>query len=273
MMMDWRNKLYQTMFTTDTKAGKEFNFFLFIAILASVLVVILDSVDSVQANFYNHLKIAELFFTLVFSLEYIIRLLVSKNPLNYAFSFFGAVDLVSILPTYIHLLWPGLAPLLILRSLRLLRIFRILKLIHFWPEEEALVEALKKSFRKITVFLTVVLILVLIIGSLMYLIESSEAGFTSIPQSIYWTIVTITTVGYGDIAPQTALGKFLASTLMLIGYGIIAVPTGIVSADLSASNSSQKSPKTCPNCLNSNHDLDAKYCKYCSEALIIGKGS
>lgn len=266
-----KEQVYQIIFTTETKGGKIFNFSLFVAILISVSIVVFDSVDSIHNSFNSQFKVAEVVFTLLFTLEYIIRLLVVKKPLDYVLSFFGIVDLLSILPTYIRLFFTGIPSFFVLRILRLFRIFRILKLIQFSSEAQVLGESLQKSFRKITVFLTVVLILVLIIGSLMYLVESSEAGFTSIPQSVYWTIVTITTVGYGDIAPQTTLGKFLASTLMLIGYGIIAVPTGIVTAELSTSNSVEISQKTCPNCLTSNHDLDAKYCKYCSEFLILEK--
>lgn len=267
--MNFPNKLKQIILSQDEKVIRILNYCLFVAIIISVFLVIIDSVNSLHYTFYRELKLAEFLFTGLFSLEYIVRFLVAKNRLNYVFSFLGIIDLISILPTYINFFWTGLPSFFILKVLRLLRIFRILKLIQFYAEAEALGEALKKSFHKITVFLTVVLILVLIIGSLMYLIEGTEGGFTSIPQSVYWTIVTITTVGYGDIAPQTALGKFLASVLMLIGYGIIAVPTGIVTADLSNAKTMAKSLKTCPNCLHSDHDLDAKYCKYCSHVLKL----
>ncbi len=272
--MSWRNKLYQIIFTANTKAGKQFNLVLFISILASVLVILLDSVKSIKSQFTIELRIAELFFTFLFSVEYIMRLLVVKNRYKYAFSFFGIVDLISILPTYVSLLWSGTPSFLLLRTLRLFRIFRIIKLIEFWSEAKILGEAIKRSSRKITAFLTVVLILSLIIGSLMYVIEGPTTGFTSIPQSMYWTIVTITTVGYGDIAPQTSVGKFLAAVLMLIGYGIIAVPTGLVTVDLYNvynTNSAKNSQKYCPNCSCDRHDLDAKYCKYCGTILVLNE--
>ncbi len=272
--MSWRNKLYQIIFTENTPGGKQFNLVLFGCIIASVLVILLDSVTSIKTQFATQLGFAELFFTGLFSLEYITRLLVVKNPRRSALSFLGIVDFISIIPTYVSFFFSGNSSLLFLRTLRLLRIFRVLKFIGLWSEAKILAEAIKMSFRKITVFLSFVLIFSLIISSLMYVIEGPNTGFTSIPQSIYWTIVTITTVGYGDISPQTPVGKFLASVLMLIGYGIIAVPTGLVTVDLYSiynHNLPQTSKKYCSNCLDKRHDIDAKYCKYCGQILLSNK--
>lgn len=268
--MEWKKKLEQILFTTDNPASKRFDLVLFLVISLSIVMVLLDSVESIYQEFKIELNIAEIIFTLLFTIEYILRLLVAPYPLKYAFSFYGIIDFISIIPTYISLIFLQIPSLFSLRILRLLRMFRILKLIEFLPEAQILAESLKRSFYKIVVFLSVVLILVFMVGSLMYLIEGEEGGFSSIPQSIYWTIVTLTTVGYGDIAPVTGLGKFLASSLMLIGYGIIAVPTGIVSVDLAhnfAENSTKTTEKKCPICINSRHDPDAKYCKYCGQIL------
>ena len=262
-----RKKLYKIIFKTDTAAGKAFDLILLACILASVLIVLLESVKAIRVQYGREIFLLEWFFTLVFTVEYILRLISVKRPLQYAFSFYGVVDLIALLPIYISLLIPGHRSLLAVRMLRLPRVFRILKLTHFLREERGLVLALQASAWKITVFLSAVIVLVLILGSLMYLIEGEENGFTSIPQSIYWAIVTMTTVGYGDIAPQTALGKFLASAVMLLGYGIIAVPTGIVTVDLSKASSYKVSALTCPACGAQGHDNDARYCKYCGSSL------
>ncbi len=227
----WRSKLHEVVFEADTPAGKAFDIALLVLILGSILVVVLESVPAVRARHGRTFWAAEWVFTILFTVEYLLRLVSVRRPGRYVRSFFGIVDLLAVLPTYLSLLLPGAQALLVVRALRLLRVFRILKLGEFLGEAQMLAQALKASVRKIAVFLQAVLVMVLIIGSLMYLIETPESGFTSIPQSIYWAIVTLTTVGYGDIAPQTVLGKILASLVMILGYGLIAVPTGIVTVE------------------------------------------
>ena len=269
-MSSWlhrREKLRQIIFETDTISGKAFDLILLACILASVLVVLLGSVKAIQIQYGQELQWAEWFFTLLFTVEYILRLISAKRPWRYVVSFYGIVDLITVLPTYISLLFPASYSLLAVRTLRLLRIFRILKLSQFLQEQMGLMLALKASIRKIIVFLAFVLVLVIILGSLMYFIEGETNEFTSIPVSIYWAIVTLTTVGYGDIAPQTPLGKLLASIIMLLGYGIIAVPTGIVTVDLSNSSLFKGSNRTCSVCGSQKHDDDARYCKYCGNVL------
>ena len=267
----WRLRLHEIIFEADTPAGKAFDVSLLVAILASVLVVVLESVPSVRASYGRALWIAEWVFTVLFTVEYLLRLIAVRQPARYARSFFGVVDLLAVLPTYLSLLVPGAQTLLVVRALRLLRVFRILKLGEFLGEARLLLLALRASVRKILVFLAAVLVLVLIIGSLMYLIETPESGFTSIPQSIYWAIVTLTTVGYGDIAPQTVLGRILASLVMILGYGMIAVPTGIVTVELSQTGRGKAvSTQACPSCGIGGHDPDARYCKYCGSSLGTG---
>jgi voltage-gated potassium channel len=209
----------------------------------------------------------EWFFTILFTIEYLLRLVSVGRPLAYATSFFGVVDLLAILPTYLSILIPGAQYLLVIRILRVLRIFRILKLVQYLGEARMLTQALRASRRKITVFLFVVLTLVTIFGSLIYLIEDPKDGFTSIPKSIYWSIVTLTTVGYGDMSPQTGLGQLLSALIMIIGYGIIAVPTGIVTVELAQAFKRQISTQACPECSAEGHDIDAKFCKYCGSGL------
>jgi voltage-gated potassium channel len=267
LRQSWRGKLHQVVFESDTPAGKAFDVGLLVCILASVLAVLLESVRSLRLAWGPELRATEWFFTLLFTVEYVLRLIAVRRPLHYALSFFGVVDLLAILPTYLSLLLPGAQALLVVRALRLLRVFRILKLSHFLGEAQALRLALHASLRKITVFLGTVLVLVLIIGALMYLVEGEENGFTSIPQSIYWAVVTLTTVGYGDIAPATVLGKILASIVMILGYGIIAVPTGIVTVELSRSRPTAVSGQACPHCGTEGHDTDARFCKYCGSRL------
>jgi voltage-gated potassium channel len=262
-----REKLRQIIFETDTISGKAFDLILLACILTSVLVILLGSVKAIQIQYGQELHWAEWFFTLLFTIEYILRLISAQRPWRYALSFYGIVDLITVLPTYISLLFPASYSLLAVRTLRLLRIFRILKLSQFLQEQMGLMLALKASMRKIIVFLAFVLVLVIILGSLMYFIEGEANEFTSIPVSIYWAIVTLTTVGYGDIAPQTPLGKLLASIIMLLGYGIIAVPTGIVTVDLSNSHLFKGSNQTCSVCGSQRHDDDARYCKYCGNVL------
>lgn len=266
----WRSKLHQVIFEADTPSGKIFDVTLLVAILASVLVVVLESVPSVRANHGRKLWVAEWSFTILFTVEYALRLISVRQPARYARSFFGIVDLLAVLPTYLSVLLPGAQAFLVVRALRLLRVFRILKLGEFIGEARMLILALQASVRKILVFLAAVLVLVLIIGSVMYLVETPESGFTSIPQSIYWAIVTLTTVGYGDIAPQTVLGRILASLVMILGYGLIAVPTGIVTVELSQGRTKEVSTQACPNCGLQGHDPDARHCKYCGASLEGG---
>ncbi|MEM7353915.1 MAG: ion transporter [Acidobacteriota bacterium] len=262
----WRSTLHEIIFEADTRLGKIFDISLLICIVASVIAVVLESVGSIRTAYGPALRAFEWGFTLLFTVEYVLRLLAIGRPWRYATSFFGIVDLLAILPTYLSLLVAGTQSLAVVRALRLLRIFRILKLAHFVGAERLLQAAIRASVRKIVVFLGAVVTLVLIIGSLMYLIEGEENGFTSIPQSIYWAIVTMTTVGYGDIAPQTVLGKLFASTVMIIGYGIIAVPTGIVTVEIA--NASQSiTAQACPQCAADGHATDAIFCKYCGAKL------
>ena len=262
-----RMKLHEVIFEADTPAGKWFDVLLILAILASVVMVMLDSVGTIQKSYGPVLLAGEWFFTILFTIEYVLRLLSVGRPLAYATSFYGIVDLLAILPTYLSILVPGAQYLLVIRILRVLRIFRILKLVQYLGEARMLTQALHASRRKITVFLIVVLTLVTIFGSLIYLVEDPKDGFTSIPKSIYWSIVTLTTVGYGDISPQTSLGQLLSALIMIIGYGIIAVPTGIVTVELAQAFKRQISTQACPECSAEGHDIDAKFCKYCGSKL------
>ena len=263
-----RNKLHQIIFEADTKAGKVFDVVLLFFILGSVATVIIDSVAEIRTQYYAVLITLEWIFTIAFTLEYLLRLWVVKKPLVYARSFFGIIDLLSILPTYISMLIAGSHYLLVISALRLLRVFRILKLVKFSSEGMLLLLALRKSLYKITIFLAFVLTLVIILGSMMYMIEgASNDMFTSIPKSIYWAIVTLTTVGYGDITPQTGPGQFLAAIIMLLGYAIIAVPTGIVAADLTKNPILRTNTQSCQNCGFESHADDAHFCKMCGENL------
>jgi len=265
-LISFQEKLHEIIFEADTRAGKWFDIILLWAILLSVTTVMMESVESISSIYGTELRYIEWSFTILFTLEYIARLLAIGQPLKYVFSFYGIIDFISIIPTYFGLFITGPHTLSIIRSIRLLRVFRILKLAQFISEANVLLKALKASRAKIIVFLFAVLSLTFILGTAMYLIESPESGFVSIPRSIYWAIVTLTTVGYGDITPQTALGQTLASLIMIIGYAIIAVPTGIVGAELA-----KKNPKTntqsCPHCSLEGHDDNATYCKYCGEKL------
>ena len=266
ILKPWQIKLHEIIFEADTKAGKWFDILLLWAILLSVAAVMLESVESISTQYGNELRIIEWSFTIIFTFEYIARILSVGKPLKYIFSFYGIIDLVSILPSFIGVFVSGTHTLSIIRSIRLLRVFRILKLVRFIGEANLLAKALKASRAKITVFLFAVLSLTFILGTIMYLIESPEAGFTSIPRSIYWAIVTLTTVGYGDIAPQTILGQTLASIIMIIGYAIIAVPTGIVSSEI-AKAKVHTNTQACPQCSLEGHDDDAKHCKFCGSEL------
>jgi voltage-gated potassium channel len=262
-----RARLHEIIFEADTPAGKLFDVVLIISIVLSVLIVMLDSVGPINTSYGQLLYFGEWFFTVLFTIEYFLRLYSVGRPLSYATSFFGIVDLLAILPTYLSIFFPGTQYLLVIRILRVLRIFRVLKLVQYLGEARLLLQALRASRRKIAVFLLTVLVLVVIFGSLMYLIEDPSSGFTSIPKSIYWSIVTLTTVGYGDISPQTDLGQTIAAVIMIIGYGIIAVPTGIVTVELSQAFKKQLSTQACPECSAEGHDNDAKYCKDCGSLL------
>lgn len=264
----WRERLQEIIYESNTPAGKIFDISLLFLILASILVVILDSIQQWRSQYGRILDTLEWAFTILFTIEFALRLISIKKPWRYVFSFLGLVDILAIIPSYLSIFFAGAESLLVLRALRLLRIFRIFKLSHFVSEMRFLGIALSGSVRKISIFMLIVLMLVVILGSIMYLAESGQNGFTSIPESIYWAIVTITTVGYGDITPATTLGKFVASLIMLIGYAIIAVPTGIVTTEmaLAARNRDQKH-EACPRCGKEGHDADAIYCKKCGEKL------
>ncbi|MDQ4122979.1 MAG: ion transporter [Acidobacteriota bacterium] len=263
----WRSVLHEIVFEAETRAGKTFDVALIWCIILSVCAVVLESVASVRARYGDLLYLIEWSFTLLFTVEYVLRLLAVRKPLRYATSFYGMVDLLAIVPTYLSVLLPGSQYLLTIRILRLLRIFRIFKLSEYLSEANVISSALRASRRKISVFLLAVLSLVVVIGSLMYAIEGEANGFTDIPTSIYWAIVTLTTVGYGDIAPQTPIGKVLASVVMIMGYGIIAVPTGIVTVELSNATRKPVTTQACPVCSEQGHDIDALYCKYCGARL------
>jgi voltage-gated potassium channel len=270
----WRERLRVIIFEADTPAGKAFDVGLLVSIVASVLAVMLDSVASIRAEYGRALDIAEWTFTIFFTIEYALRLACVPIPWHYARSFFGVVDLLAILPTYLSLLLPGAEHLLVIRGLRLLRVFRVFKLGRFLGEASTLRIALAQSRHKITVFLGTIAILVTILGTAMYLIEGGENGFTSIPAAIYWAIVTMTTVGYGDIAPQTTEGKALAAMVMILGYSIIAVPTGIVTAEIVETTAAARrtSTRCCAQCMAEGHDTDANFCKACGEQLEPAAG-
>lgn len=264
----WQAKLHEIIYESEKPEGKAFDIALLSCILISIIVVILDSVQSLHAKYGGLFYILEWVFTVIFTIEYILRLICIRRPLKYVFSAFGIIDLLAIIPTYLSFVIAGAQSLLVLRALRLLRIFRIFRLVHFLSELRFLSAAVSSSLRKISIFILFVLTLVVILGSVIYLVEGPENGFTSIPQSIYWAIVTITTVGYGDIAPATPLGKVIASFVMLLGYGIIAVPTGIVTTEMAlAVRKNEQSNQACPSCGREGHDRDAKHCKYCGAAL------
>lgn len=249
-------------------AGRAFDVVVILLILASVAAVSLETVSGLAPSTYRALRVVEWALTILFTIEYALRLAAVRRPLAYATSFFGVIDVLSILPSYLSLIFPGAHVFVVVRILRLLRIFRILKLAHFLSEADALSQALRASSRKITVFLLTVSTLVVVIGALMYVVEGPEHGFTSIPHSMYWAVVTLTTVGYGDVAPRTPLGQTLASLVMILGYGIIAVPTGIVTAELTAGRrGAPVSGQACPACGAEGHDADARFCDRCGAAL------
>ena len=263
---NWQDRLHEVIYEADTPAGRVFDILLLWGIMISVIVVALESVRGIRLRYGDVLWVLEWFFTILFTVEYILRILSVRRPFKYAFSFYGIIDLLSFMPTYIALIHPHTRFLILIRVLRLMRVFRVLKLVRYNNAAKSLLMALRASRPKITVFLGAVLSLVAVVGTLMYVIEGEENGFTSIPRSAYWAIVTLTTVGYGDIAPQTALGQLLASLVMLMGYGIIAVPTGIVSAEFVRYNNTV-STQACPVCSAEGHDPDAVHCKFCGAHL------
>ncbi len=265
-----RQKLHSIIFESNTRAGKAFDIALLVAIIVSILIVMLDSIDSLHLKYGRIFWVLEWFFTALFTLEYILRILTLEKPIKYALSFIGLIDILAILPSFLSVFVAGTQSLMVLRALRLLRIFRIFKLTHFLGEIRFLRYAIRASLKKITIFMLVVFTIVIILGSMMYLIEKGQNGFDSIPDSIYWAIVTITTVGYGDISPVTPLGKLFASLIMFIGYAIIAVPTGIVTSEMTAAMRHKKEQhETCPACGREGHDVDANYCKHCGHELTI----
>ncbi len=268
-LLPWQKKLHEIIFGANTKSGKLFDVVLFYVIIVSIILVMLESIKELDAKFHLLFKILEWIITILFTVEYITRVITIKNPRKYVFSFYGIIDLLSTLPMYLSFIFVGSHSLVALRALRLLRVFRILKLARYMGESTNFVIALKESRAKIAVFLSFVVILCIILGTIMYLIEAPENGFTSIPRSVYWAIVTLTTVGYGDIAPVTPLGQLIASAIMILGYGIIAIPTGIVSAQMVKNNKANlfTEVESCPNCLYDNHTLDAQYCSKCGYKL------
>jgi voltage-gated potassium channel len=264
----WREQLRVVIFEADTPAGKIFDVALLVVIVASILTIMLDSVTSIRSAHGEALNVAEWIFTALFTIEYVLRLSCVPVAWHYARSFFGIVDLLAILPSYISLLLPGSEMLLVIRALRLLRIFRVFKLGRFLGEASILRRALLESRHKITVFLGTIMILVTLLGTTMYLIEGEDNGFTSIPTAVYWAVVTMTTVGYGDIAPQTVAGKTLAAIVMILGYSIIAVPTGIVTAGIVEAAASRKvTTRHCPNCMSEGHIIEARFCRDCGAPL------
>lgn len=259
--------IHEVIFEADTRIGKIFDIWLLVFIVLSVLAVILESVEEFDLKFHYLFFIAEWFFTIIFTIEYGLRIYSVRKPWKYMTSFYGIVDLLALLPTYLSIIFTGSHYFLVVRAMRLLRIARIFKLGRYLNETQILMQALRASRPKITVFIGAVLTVVIFIGAVMYLVESGQgSGFTSIPRSIYWSIVTITTVGYGDIAPVTTLGQFLAAALMIVGYGVLAVPTGIVSVEL-ANASVYNNTQACENCGAEGHADDAIFCKYCGDQL------
>jgi len=276
----WRSNLHEIIYEADTPSGKVFDVILLIVILLSIIFVMLESIGSIDAKYHEELYIAEWVVTILFSIEYIARIITVKKPRNYIFSFYGLIDLLSTIPMYLSFIIAGTNALVALRALRLLRIFRVLKLARYLGASNMLSSALKASKAKISVFLFAVMILSVIFGTLMYLIEGAESGFTSIPISVYWCIVTLTTVGFGDIAPVTPLGQLIATFIMIMGYGIIAVPTGIVSAEYASQtkkdagqNALPEKPEislnsqSCHNCLTEKHRDQAEFCYNCGHRL------
>ena len=273
---NWKTKLHEIIYEADTPAGKLFDIVLLFVIIASIVLVMLESVKSINDSYHDLLNILEWAITILFSVEYIARIVSVQKPIKYITSFYGVIDLLSTIPKYLSLIFAGTHALVALRALRLLRVFRILKLARYMGASNNLVSALKASRAKIAVFLFAVIIVSIILGTIMYLVEGEENGFTNIPKSVYWCIVTLTTVGFGDIAPSTPLGQFIASLVMILGYGIIAVPTGIVSAEYTSQKNQSKqdsgnslalNTQSCPNCSAENHKDNAEFCYKCGHKL------
>ncbi len=264
-----RNRIHVIIEGTDTRLGKLFDIVLLIAILTSVAVVMLDSVLYIRLQYGTLFFYAEWFFTILFTIEYALRLFSAPNRFRYVFSFFGIVDLLSVLPSYLSLIFVGVQYLLVIRILRILRVFRVLKLKAYMQQAGFLASALKTSQQKITVFFLSLVLLVTIFGSIIYVVEGTENGFTSIPVSIYWAVVTVTTTGYGDMSPKTPIGQAIASMVMITGYAIIAVPTGIFTAELARNMRPQLSPIACPNCGKFGHAVGAEFCDRCGHALHV----
>ena len=264
---DWRDNLHTVIFEAETPGGKAFDVLLLVAIVLSLLAVILESVDGIHRAYGDVLIRIEWGFTVLFSIEYVLRVICVKRPSQYVRSFFGIVDLLAVLPTYLVFFIGGTQSFLVIRGIRLFRMFRIFKLARYSSEAEVLVQAIRASRPKIMIFVGGVMTIVVIMGSAMYLIEGPRNGFTDIPSSMYWAIVTMTTVGYGDVVPHTVLGKMIACGIMILGYGMIAVPTGIVSVELAHASRLSISTRTCPSCSREGHDLDALCCRFCGERL------
>lgn len=263
----YRAKLHTIIYEADTPAGRLFDITLLCVIVISVVAVMLESMASVKILYGHELAVIEWVITIFFTLEYIARIIAVRQPLHYIFSFYGIIDLLATVPKYIGLMFPGTGVLISIRAIRLLRVFRILKLTHYVGAGDQLINALKRSRVKIAVFLFGVFVVCIFMGTLMYLVEGPESGFTSIPVSIYWTIVTLTTVGFGDITPITPLGQFVSVIIMIMGYGIIAVPTGLVTAQLMSGETPHLNTQACPNCGALQHRDDAKYCYNCGTSL------
>ena len=267
---NWKTKLHDIIYEADTKEGKWFDIILILTIIVSIILVMLESVESFDRKYHNFLNIAEWVITILFTIEYIVRVITIKKPSSYIFSFYGIIDLLATIPKYISLIFVGTHALVALRALRLLRVFRILKLARYLGASKTLSSALRASRTKIVVFLLSVVILTIILGTIMYLVEGPKNGFTSIPYSMYWAIVTLTTVGYGDISPQSPLGQFIASMVMILGYGIIAVPTGIVTSEITKiDHLPHTNTQHCPHCSSDKHLDNSKYCRNCGEKLNL----
>lgn len=263
----FRDRLHEIIFESDTPAGRAFDVALLWAILLSVTAVMLESVSTFREQHGSILRFAEWFFTIIFTIEYVLRLIAIRRPASYALSFFGIIDLLAFLPTYVSAFVPGVQALVVIRAFRVIRMFRIFKLVGHVRQARVLATALRLSRPKIIVFLMAMMSILITMGAVIYLVEGEENGFTSIPVSVYWAVVTVTTVGYGDIIPKTPLGQAIASLTMIIGYSIIAVPTGIVSVDLAEASRQASSGQSCPSCSLEGHDIDAVYCKHCAAKL------
>ncbi|MGC6470041.1 MAG: ion transporter [Flavobacteriales bacterium] len=262
-----RNRIHEIIFEADTREGKVFDVTLLIAILLSVLGVILTSVKWIEHEYGDFLRLVEWFFTILFTIEYFLRIYSINKPWKYIFSFMGIIDLLSIIPTYLVFLYPPMWVLIDIRIIRLIRIFRVFKLSRYLRGANVMQIALRSSQPKIIVFLLSISLIVVVLGTLMYIVEGQKNGFENIPKSIYWAVVTLTTVGYGDVVPVTAFGQFLASVIMILGYGIIAVPTGIVSASMVNATQNKVSTQACRDCAKEGHEIDAIHCKFCGSVL------